>query len=126
MGSPAVTTTGFAQAPADLKSQRARRAPVVLQPPSVLGMNEASELKQTLIRHLGQEGRDVVVDMTCVTHLDTLPLAVLLTQAHAAARRRLTLAVADLHGQPARLVEEWAPEPPLQQYPDVEGALAAC
>ena len=106
------------QAVATGHATRTHPETVVVTPPANLDMYAAADFKRTLIASLGRRPEVLALDMSQVTHLDALPLAVVARARQEAAQHGTQLVVVGIHGQPRALLEEWAPNPPLASQPD--------
>lgn len=80
---------------------------VVVTPPPRLDMYAAADFKKTLTRSVGSAPAVITVDMSQVTYLDALPLAVVDLARHEADRHGTRLDLVGLRGQPRRFAEEW-------------------
>lgn len=80
---------------------------VVVTPPPSLDMYAAADFKKTLTRSLERAPEVITVDMSQVTYLDALPLAVVEHARHEADRQGTRLVLEGLRGQPRTFLEEW-------------------
>ena len=97
--------------------------PEIVKPPAVLDQEAAAELKTRLVRLVAEHKKLIIVDMSNVTHVDVLPLAVIGHMYRMAKEARLRLAVAGLDGQPLALFGEWPSDPPVPAFKSVDAAV---